>query len=560
MNRKLTQFFFIISIITGSYNVYSQSNKSYLISDNQQDFINDLIQPKKRKYSAKKIANDQSFSFKLNVQNQNEKNLTLIGTVNGHQLSSFSFVKTNNSLKGNIILHDIKKAYTLYSESNGQVFVQETDINKILCVDFKKANIKDAADTGITFSKAAPQLESLPGAPGIIYLDFDGELVSGTNWLGGATINAQSPNFSNEKIIKVWKIMAEDFRPFNLNVTTKRDIFDATPKHRRMMCIFTTTRDAEPDSGGVAFLNSFASIDSDDPCWVYNVEDTRAAGETGSHEVGHTLGLSHDGRPGEEYYSGHREWSSIMGWSANNPIGHWSSGEYPNATNTEDDIAIISDNINGFGFRKDDHGNTFDKATAIKVTVSGEVNANENFGLISTRNDKDVFSFVVETGNVSLSFNPDPDYPNLNIQARILNKSGEEITLSNPNGLSASINQNLTEGIYYIEIDGVGEGTLTTGYSDYSSLGNYSISGNYIPRLDNKQHLITYYPNPATATDKILHIDGITTNDYSVKIVNLQGQVLIDAIPTPEMDVSKLSQGLYIILINNKPLGKLVKG
>ncbi|WP_109097073.1 PKD domain-containing protein [Aquimarina sp. AU58] len=790
MKRKSVQYFLLIMMVIGGYNTYGQSDKSYLISDNQQNFINNLINPKKSKPSVIKIANNQSFSFKLNVQNQTDQDLTLIGTVNNHSLSSFSFTKTNNSLKGNIILHDLKKAYTLYSKSNGQVYVKEADINTILCVDFEKANTKDI-DPGTTFSKAAPQLESLPGAPGIIYLDFDGELVSNTSWLGGATIDAQSPNFSDEKIIKVWKIMAEDFRPFNLNVTTRRDLFDAAPKNRRMMCIFTTTKDAAPDSGGVAYLNSFSS-NSNNPCWVYNL-GTRSAGETGSHEVGHTLGLSHDGKPGTTYYSGHGEWSPIMGWSANKTLGHWSSGEYPDATNTQDDIAIISNNRNGVGFQNDDHGNTFNEATAIKVAPSGAVSADQNFGLISTREDKDVFSFAVETGNVSLSFDPDPDYPNLNIQVRILNELGQEVALSDPNGLTASINQNLTEGIYYIEIDGVGEGTLANGYSDYSSLGNYSISGNYIPGDDkqpplsdfeattncsvvefqststnrissylwnfgdgqtsteqnpthtyttngnytvsltttndsgnntkeksdfisinlpnlpvvtnqnvcagesvtitisgnseykwyttatggtsiasglsygtpaldatqtyyiegaigncttttrtevkaivsenpeepaiavNQNHMLfvpsqfssyqwyykdepiddanqaeylptevgehiikvsneagcsitskafevdqsllnlgqenktfTYYPNPVN-DDEILHIDGITINDHSVRIVNIQGQVLIDTAPTPEMDISELSHGLYIILINNKPLGKFVR-
>lgn len=482
MKKKLLDYLLLTMFIVNC-SAYGQSENSYLLSNNQQNFVNDLINSNKSKSSTFKTTENQSFSFHLNIKKEKGSNLTLLGTVNGEKLSTFSISRTNNILNGTIILHSAKKAYILYSEINGKVFIKETDINKVICVDFERVHTEEVT----TVNKASkmpppPILESLPGAPGIIYLDFDGEVVSGTWWLGGATINAQSPNFSDQKITEIWKIMAEDFRPFNLNVTTRRDLFDAAPVNRRMMCIFTPTKDARPDSGGVAYLNSFSSS-ADNPCWIYNLS-TRAAGETGSHEVGHTLGLSHDGQGSTEYYAGHGQWSPIMGWSVNRPIGQWSAGEYDNATSNQDDIAIIANSRNGVGFQNDDHGDGIANATSIKVSPAGIVSDNQNFGLISTREDKDVFTFAVETGNVSLNFNPDPDYPNLNIQARILNELGQEVAISNPNGLSASINQILTEGIYYIEIDGVGEGTVNNGYSDYASLGNYTISGTYIPGDD----------------------------------------------------------------------------
>ncbi len=483
MRNKLLKYFLLIIILIHGYAIYAQTDKPYVIANDQQSFVNNFMNTKSNQSLKINFAKEQ-FSFTSKVKRQTDKGLTLIGTVNGQKLSTFSFSQIDGKLEGTIVLSDAKKAYTIYAEVNGKVFAKETDINNILCIDFENST-KSEADTGTTFSKMALQLESLPGAPGIIYLDFDGELVSGTSWLGGATIDAQSPNFSNERIIAIWKIMAEDFRPFNFNVTTRRDLFDAAPVNRRMMCIFTPTKDARPDAGGVAFRNSFSSS-TDNPCWVYNIRSTRAAGETGSHEVGHTLGLSHDGQGGTEYYNGHGQWSPIMGWSASTSIGQWSLGEYTNATNTQDDIAIIAGSRNGVGFKNDDHDDIIQEATPIIVTAGGEVDASQNFGLVSTREDKDMFSFVVETGNVSFTFNPDPDYPNLNIQARILNALGEEMAFSDPNGLSASINTNLEGGTYFIEIDGVGEGTPINGYSDYSSLGNYTISGNYIPGNNNQ--------------------------------------------------------------------------
>ena len=44
-----------------------------------------------------------------------------------------------------------------------------------------------------------------------------------------------------------------------------------------------------------------------------------------------------------------------MGWSVNRPIGQWCQGEFENANQTQDDIAIIANDSNGVGFRNDDH-------------------------------------------------------------------------------------------------------------------------------------------------------------------------------------------------------------
>lgn len=512
MRKRIQKHFLLPLMLIHALCIYAQSEDPYLISNNQKNFINGLISKQKSSAINLKVDKENSLALNVTVVKDSKQGISLIGRVNNDPLSTFSLTEVNGTLEGSIVLHNSKKAFTLYSETNGKVYAKKVDIHSVLCIDFEKYD----ANAPFTPSKSAkmssiPELESLPGATGIIYLDFDGEVVSGTSWLSGATINAASPNYTEEQIIRIWKIMAEDFRPFNLNITTRRDLFEAAPTNRRMMCIFTPTTDAAPGSGGVAYINSFSSS-RDNPCWVYNLS-IRAAGETGSHEVGHTLGLFHDGKGSTEYYNGHGQWSPIMGWSASRPIGHWSAGEYDGASNpSQDDIAIIANSRNGVGFQNDDHGNDTDNATSIRVSPAGNVSASQNFGLISTRNDKDVFSFAVETGNVTFSFNPDPDYPNLNIQARILNELGQQVAISNPAGLAASISEDLTKGIYYIEIDGVGEGTVNNGYSDYSSLGNYTISGNYIPGDDNNP--------PLSEFDAIQNCDVIEFQNASTNRIN----------------------------------------
>lgn len=456
--------------------------KEILITNNTAKFLQTLEHKKNAQSIYIPTGKYTKLPLTITLIKSNNGITEYIGYINNNSLNTFTLIQQDNKIEGEYFLKTQKRGFKISNNDGNTIYAAEVNLDKLLCVDFETLTTND--DPGKNFSKVAPILQSLPGASGVIYLDFDGELVTGTSWLGGATINAQSPNFSDQKIIEVWKIMAEDFRPFNLNVTTDRSIYEATPTNRRMMCIFTPTTDAAPGSGGVAYVNSFSSS-RDNPCWIFNL-GTRSAGETGSHEVGHTLGLFHDGRGSTDYYNGHADWGPIMGWSASNAIGHWSAGEYDGATNDEDDIAKIANNP-GIGFQADDHANTIADATPIVVSSEGNVNSSLNRGLISQRMDIDYFSFVAQTGDVQFNITPNPDYPNLKIQAKILNDAQEEVITSVEQGMGALINTQLTNGTYYLQIDGIGDGdNPSVGYSDYSSLGNYFISGNYKPG-DNQQ-------------------------------------------------------------------------
>ena len=70
--------------------------------------------------------------------------------------------------------------------------------------------------------------------------------------------------------------------------------------------------------------------------------------------------------------------------------------------------------------------------------------------------------------------------PNLDILAELYDSNGSLIASSNPvDSLPASISKTaLPAGEYFIMVDGVGKGDpQVTGYSDYASLGKYTISG-----------------------------------------------------------------------------------
>src|SRR5262245_42335430 len=75
---------------------------------------------------------------------------------------------------------------------------------------------------------AVPAFSSLPGAPATLYLDFDGH----HEFLWGTHFNVDTPAYDTDgdpssfsaaeqsAIQSIWQQVAEDYAPFNLNVTT----------------------------------------------------------------------------------------------------------------------------------------------------------------------------------------------------------------------------------------------------------------------------------------------------------------------------------------------------
>ncbi|MCW3467073.1 Ig-like domain-containing protein [Chitinophaga nivalis] len=439
---------------------------------------------------------------KINVRKpEGSDSEQLIGEIAGVPQSSVYIRIAGKTLNGNIVFRQTKKAYKYYSDSNGNAYVKEVDINEVLCIDYVPGP-DGAGNSTIKGTRAAIdpnllKLESFPGANGCILLDFDGQYVSGTPWNNGNPINAQPSVLTDPQIQEAWELIAEDYKPFHVNVTTNETVFNTYAKNRRIRCIFTPTNTAAPGAGGVAYLESF-SWNDDTPCWVFN-SGVKGAGDAGTHEAGHTLGLNHDGRtsPSEAYYAGHGNWAPIMGVSYYKPVGQWSKGEYANANNKENDLAIITSALYGLGYRTDDYGNTTSTASPLTISGTGTVNTT---GLIERTGDIDAFSFSTAGGNVTININPAPRHPDLDVLATLYNSSGTVVTTANPADLAATITTNLAAGNYVLTITGTGAGNPSTdGYSNYGSLGPYTITGT-IPRGNGNQSPVVSITAPTTGS------------------------------------------------------------
>ncbi len=437
-----------------------------------------------------KVSGSKNVDAKVNFKKSDAASEVLMGEVNNTPNSTFYLKVNSNSVEGHIMFKDTKEAYKYYSDEKGNAFVNKVDINSIICIDFKKAPEEQQSKTaaGAVAAAIAPALltlQSFPNAAGCLYLDFDGYFMpAGNQWNNGNSIDAAPSGLSDADIQQAWEIAAEDYRPFNVNVTTKESVFNAYPKNRRMRVVITPTNTAAPGSGGVAYIGSF-NADNDVPCWVFNLGG-RITGETISHEGGHTFDLGHDGRnnPAEIYFAGIEgtTWAPIMGNSFSRPVTQWSKGEYTRANNTQDDLAAITASKFGVGFRTDDYSNLYAGAANLAYGADGGITYKT--GIITNEADIDVFTFKCGNGQVKINANTVYREGNLDIVLRLYTSTGALIgTFTNTAdaNLSANLVANLDAGTYYVAVDGIGAGNPASGgYSAYASIGSYNLTG-YIP-------------------------------------------------------------------------------
>jgi len=423
-------------------------------------------------------------------------------------------------------------------------------------------------------------LHSNPFATKTIYLDFDGHIIpAGSAWAngynGGSEIKApawsldavpQTFNDQERSIIQgIWQRVAEDFAPFDVNVTTEDRGEAYLTRSSSTDQVYGTRALISPigspfGGGGIAYINVFSYVgDNYKPALIFpqnlGPNNEKYIAEAVTHEVGHNLGLDHDGTSTTGYYSGQGSgatgWAPIMGVGYDRQLTQWSKGEYSGANNKQDDLSIITIN-NGFGYRTDEAANTAVGAGNLGIlginTVNTALNDVNQFGIIQQTTDQDWFKFTTGNGSINLTIQaisqafinnggtfsaqyltPASGITNIDIWAGIYGANGTTlIAQSNPVDLVSAnfTNLFLNAGTYYLAIDGVGKGDpLTTGYSDYGSLGQYSISGTIIkPVTTNDLPLINITTSPQTVVEGLVtsQVYTVSKNTASSQSITVQ--------------------------------------
>jgi hypothetical protein len=155
-------------------------------------------------------------------------------------------------------------------------------------------------------------------------------------------------------------------------------------------------------------------------------------------------------------------------------VTQWSKGEYPGATNRQDDLAVMR--MNGLPRVHDLHGSTVATATPLAPSLAGQAAA------IDWTGDADVWSITVTARRavyLAVDTAAAPGNPvDVNLNAVLWMWTGSVWwAVSNPvDDLDAFYTNTLNPGTYYFRVTGEGDGNLSTGYGNYGSIGRYRIA------------------------------------------------------------------------------------
>ena len=343
------------------------------------------------------------------------------------------------------------------------------------------------------------KLHSKPGSKRTIYLNFVGATLTNTVWNDSThpsitalpfDLDGYPYTFSTtelERIQYMWQRVAEDYAPFDVDVTTEAPAAGVITRSGSSddvygtMVLITQRTFYSCSCGGVAYIGAFDdTTDFYKPALVFydrlGAGNEKYVAEAISHEAGHNMGLQHMGTSTSSYYQGANGWAPIMGTGYYQNLVQWSRGEYPDANNREDEYTVMAGN--GLALRADDHGNTTATATRMASSTANGVTTVYGSGIVNSSTDIDVFSFVAGAGAVSLQVNPANRSPNLDVGVQLRDSAGNVLATVTPtDSMSATINVSVAGGTYYVLVYATGVGTWSTGYGTYGSVGEFSILG-----------------------------------------------------------------------------------
>ena len=302
---------------------------------------------------------------------------------------------------------------TSWLDAQGRLFFREPGLTT--AQKAPEASPRWAKEAVAAADGPAFELHSKPGSNRVLYLDFDGHTITGTAWNSSKSVDpvnvtaydtdgnpAVFSTAEQDVVHEVWARVAEDYAPFDVDVTTQQPAQDAINRTDANDQQYGTRVVIDPTSwyqndcgcGGVAYIGVYDTSGNHDyyqPALVFTKgvgTGAKNIAEAASHEAGHNVGLNHDGTASVGYYEGHGSWAPIMGVGYYRGISQWSKGEYSGANNTEDDYTVIGSH--GLALRADEVGDSTGAAAALAVGATAT-------GVIAAESDVDVYKVTVGT-------------------------------------------------------------------------------------------------------------------------------------------------------------------
>lgn len=331
---------------------------------------------------------------------------------------------------------------------------------------------------------------SLPSAAATLYLDFDGHFEA----VWGSYSNINTPAYDTDgnagswssaeldAIYQIWRQVAEDYAPFNINVTTVLPPSFANGVAQRVV-IGGAGAWTGGSYGGVSYVDNFTSSVAN-TSFVFSANlgsgYPKYVAEATSHEAGHGFGLSHQSAYSgatrtNDYQSGPGDGTApIMGNSYSASRGLWWFGASSSSTTLQNDMAVIARAANGFGYRPDEAGDT--PSTAAGLTVSSTTLSGA--GVITSHSDLDYWSFSAGPGTINLTVSV-PSYGNLDARAQLVDANGVVIVgWTNPsNSGGVTLTGTVSGGAYRLVVASSGVSSNTTATNYGFNVGSYTITG-----------------------------------------------------------------------------------
>lgn len=393
--------------------------------------------------------------------------------------------------------------FTSLHETAQTSWVTESHANASPWLDLA-IDIHEDISLSSLLQRTPPVLNSNPSAPATIYLNFTGNKVT-DSWpytmdragtIPGNLRNYETPVFDTDNdpdrlsdmeratITEIWQRVADDFSPFNVNVTTS---YSGSFGDLQAVNVaiggsyngwFTDPVSGYGTDGGfsnsetntvLVFSDTIERFTGDGHGRPTTFESAVAG--TISHEVGHALGLSHhrlydaNGKVTDEYAPGTWAWTPLMGDNLSGLRTTFSAGQVNVIKNTWDgivsytpvfqnDLEVIAGEQNGFGWRADDFGDYSSSSATLRNKGLGQMSVT---GIIGSTSDRDVFRFYTSGGQVHVTLDGPTGQSNLAGKLSLWSAAGDHGFSMMPwDSSHAELSAELAAGTYYVTVSSLG--------------------------------------------------------------------------------------------------------